>query len=270
MHRNQRDQIIVGEGLITAHVAGDAEIVERHEDAVGADEAHHEVNLAKGLVHHAAGHFGKPEVGSGEDAEHGGDSHYEVEVADHEVSGVQHDVNRGLGEEESADAAADKHRNETQGEKRCRVDAQFRAVQTAQPDQNDDRGRNGNDQRGEGEGQGGDGIHSADEHVVAGNHVAQGSQGSHGINENSMAEHGLAHVGDQHVRNDAHTGDDGDVNLGVTEEPEQMLPEQSRPSGVGQDLVVDDEVGGDEETGSGDVIENEQDAGGHQDRECGQ
>ena len=33
-----------------------------------------------------------------------GDPHDHVEVSDHEVSGVQHDVDRGLRQEEAADA----------------------------------------------------------------------------------------------------------------------------------------------------------------------
>jgi hypothetical protein len=111
------------------------------------------------------------------------------------------------------------------------------------------------------------GIHPADEHVVAVDHVAEHGQGSHGINEHPVAEHRPAHVGDEHVGNDAHAGDDCDVDLGMSEEPEQMLPQQSRSAGVRQDLIVDHQVRGDEEAGSGDVIENQQDAGGHQHRE---
>src|SRR5580698_3348392 len=56
----------------------------------------------------------------------------------------------------------------------------------------------------------------------------------------------------------------------MSEEPEQVLPEESRSAGVGQDLVADHKIRGYEEAGSGDVIENEEDAGGHQDGERGQ
>ena len=110
------------------------------------------------------------------------------------------------------------------------------------------------------------GIHSADEHVVPVDHVAENGQRAHGINQHAVAEHRLAHVGDQNVRNDAHAGHDGDVDLGMSEEPEQVLPQQSRSAGVRQDLVIDDRVRRHEETGSGDVIENQQNAGGHQHR----
>ncbi len=85
-----------------------------------------------------------------------------------------------------------------------------------------------------------------------------------------MAEHRLAHVGDQDVGNDAHPGHDRDVDLGMSEEPEQVLPEQSRSAGVRLQLVIDDQIRRDEEAGSGHVIENQQNAGRHQHRECRQ
>ena len=43
----------------------------------------------RALVHHAAGHLWEPEIGSGENAEDCGHAHHHVEVADHEVGGVQ-------------------------------------------------------------------------------------------------------------------------------------------------------------------------------------
>ena len=115
-----------------------------------------------------------------------------------------------------------------------------------------------------------DWIHPADEHVMAVHHVAENGQSAHGINEHPVAEHGSPHVGDQNVGDDAHAGDDRDVDLGVSEEPEKMLPEQSRPTRVRQNLAVDYKIRWDEEAGAGDVIENEENTGGHENRERGQ
>ena len=62
--------------------------------------------------------LGIPEVGAGEDAEDGRDAHHEVEVRDHEVRAVQVDVDRGLRQEEAAQASADEDGNEPQTEQR--------------------------------------------------------------------------------------------------------------------------------------------------------
>ena len=105
---------------------------------------------------------------------------------------------------------------------------------------------------------------------MAVDHVAENRQGAHGIDQHAMAQHGLAHVGDQHVRDDAHAGHDRDVHLGMSEEPEQVLPEQSGAAGVRLQLVVEHQVRRDEEAGSSHVIEDEQNAGRHQNGECRQ
>ena len=70
---------------------------------------------AQCFIHHAPGHLWEPEIGSGEDSEDGGHAHHHVEVADDEVGGMQVNVDRRLREEESADAAADKHGDESDG-----------------------------------------------------------------------------------------------------------------------------------------------------------
>ena len=103
---------------IAADVAGEAQIVHRHEDAVDADEGEPEMQFAERLVHHAADHLRAPEIRAGEDAEDGGDGHDEVEMGDDEVGGVQVGVNGRLREEEAADAAADEDGNESEAEER--------------------------------------------------------------------------------------------------------------------------------------------------------
>ena len=54
--------------------------------------------------------------------------------------------------------------------------------------------------------------------------VAEDSKRSHGIDQCSVAQHRLAHVGDQDMGNDADTRHDRDVDLRMSEEPEQVLP----------------------------------------------
>src|SRR5437016_12516916 len=98
---------------------------------------------------------------------------------------------------------------------------------------------------------------------MAVDHVAENRQSSHGIQQHAMAEHGLAQVGDQYMRDDAHAGDNRDVYLGMSKAPEQVLPEESRSARKRLQLVIEDEVGCDEEAGSSHVIEDEHDAGRH-------
>src|ERR1039457_7726288 len=122
--------------------------MEGHKDAIGADEAEPEMKLAQSLVHHSSSHLGEPEVSTSEDAKHSGDAHHKVEMADHEVSRMEHDIDGGLSQEEAAHATADEHRNKAQGKQGSRVDAQLGTIQTERPHQHHDGGRDGYDQRG--------------------------------------------------------------------------------------------------------------------------
>ena len=88
----------------------------------------------------------------------------------------------------------------------------------------------------------------------------------HAADDDFVAQQRATHAGDEHVRDDAHGRHDRDVNLGVSEEPEHVLPEQRRATGVGLQLVVDDQSRRNEETRSGDVVQDEQDASRQQNR----
>ena len=187
VHRNQRLQEIIRKRRVAADISGHSQVMEGHKDAIRAYEAEPEMKLPQSFVHHSSGHLGEPEVGCRKDAEHGSDTHHHVEVADHEVSGMEHDVDRGLSQEEAAHAAADEHRNEAQRKQRCRVDTKLGTIQTEDPDQHNDGGWNGYDQGGEGKGQRGKRVHSADKHVMAVDHVAEDGKGSHAIDEHPLA-----------------------------------------------------------------------------------
>src|ERR1022692_2242025 len=141
--------------------------MEGHKDAIGADEAEPEMKLAQSLVHHSSSHLGEPEVSTSEDAKHSGDAHHKVEMADHEVSRMEHDIDGGLSQEEAAHATADEHRNKAQGKQRGRGDAQLGAIETESPYQYHDGGRDGDDQCWERERQRREWIHPADKHVMA-------------------------------------------------------------------------------------------------------
>ncbi len=50
------------------------------------------MDLAEGVVHHPAGHFGEPEIAAGKNAENCRDAHDHVEMADDEVRAVEIDI----------------------------------------------------------------------------------------------------------------------------------------------------------------------------------
>src|ERR1700737_2263088 len=123
--------------------------MKRHKYAVGADEGNPEMHLTQRFVEHASSHFSKPEIGSGEDAKDGGHAHDHVEMAHHEVGGVQINIDGWLRQEKAADASTDEHGNETKGEQGGSGHTNIGPVKTTQPNQIHDR-------RGKGVGRGGE------------------------------------------------------------------------------------------------------------------
>ena len=91
--------------------------------------------------------------------------------------------------------------------------------------------------------------------MVPVDHVTQESQGAHGVNQHAVAQHGPAHVGDQNVGNDPHSGHDRDVDLRMSEEPEQVLPQKGGTARVRLQRIADDKITGNKEAGPGHMIQ---------------
>src|ERR1700686_110136 len=190
------------------------------------------MNLAKLLIHHSYADRGDPKVSSSEDPQNRRNAHYQVEMADHEVSRMQHDIDGRLSQKEAADAATDKHRDKAQSKQRSGIDSQLRPIQAESPYQHDDGGRDSYNQCWERECQRRVGIHTADEHVMPVDHVTQNGQSSKGVNKYPLAQHRLTHIRDQDMRDDSHAWNDCNIDLWMPKEPEQVLPEQSRATRV--------------------------------------
>src|SRR5262249_1415297 len=60
------------------------------------------------------------------------------------------------------------------------------------------------------------------------------------------------------VRSHSHRGENDDIYLGVTKEPEQVLPQQRMAAGMIDGHSIHDDSGGDEETRSTDAIKNQE------------
>src|SRR2546426_3546588 len=135
MHRDKRLEEIICERGIAAHISGHSQVMEWHKDAICAHEAEPEMDSSQSLVHHSSGHLREPEVSCCEDAKHGRDTHHHVEMAHHEVSRMEHDIDGGLSQEEAAHATANEHRNEAQCKQGSRVDTELGTIQTEGPDQ---------------------------------------------------------------------------------------------------------------------------------------
>ena len=98
-------------------------------------------------------------------------------------------------------------------------------------------------------------------------HVAEESNRYQRVDHHPVAQQRPAHAVDEDVGDDAHCRNDGDVDLRMTKEPEQVLPKQRRTAGVRLHLVADHQIRRNEEAGSGNPVKNKQQTCRQQDRE---
>src|SRR6267154_1382400 len=99
------------------------------------------------------------------------------------------------------------------------------------------------------------------------NHRNDGrGNGDHTAVNHFDAKQRLAHCGHQDVRNDTYGRNDGDVNLGMSEEPEKMLPQQRRAAGMRLQMVADHQTGRNEKASARNAIKNQQHASWKQNR----
>ena len=146
-----------------------------------------------------------------------------VDVRDDPVGVLDHEVEGHDGQEGAVQPADEEERDEAHGEEHRRVEAQVAAPHGGQPvEELDARGHRDEEREEREEGQE-DGA--GREHVVRPDREAQGPDRGRGDDEGPVAEERLAGEDRDDLADDAEGGQDEDVDLGVAEEPEDVLPE---------------------------------------------
>ena len=79
----------------TAHHAADTENVHREKRAVKRDKGNHEVKNAKTVIHHAAEHFGIPEINAGKNREHAAPEKNIMNMRHDKITVVNKNIYRG-------------------------------------------------------------------------------------------------------------------------------------------------------------------------------
>ena len=128
-------------------------------------------------------------------------------------------------------------RDHTDSEQHRRGEAKFAAPNRGEPVQDFHAGRNGDEHRRDREGDDRDRTDAGHEHVVspyAPTHEPDCDTGEHHC---AVAEDRLATEGWDDLGDDAEARKDEDVHLGVTKDPEEVLPQQWVGAGFGVEEV---------------------------------
>ena len=214
---------------VTPRHALHAEPVLDEEGHVEADEQRPEVDLAERLVEHRPGHLRPPEVEPGEHREHHRAEQHVVEVRDDEVSVGDVEVDRRRRQHDAGQATEEERDEEADREQHRGVEDELSSPHGADPVEELHARRDGDQigQQGEERQQYGAGR----EHVVCPHRDGQRRDRDGREDQALVAEDGLTAVDRYDLRDDAEERQRHDVDLGMAEEPEQVLP-QDRATGL--------------------------------------
>ncbi len=164
--------------------------------------------------------------------EHRAGHQHVVDVRDDPVGVLDHEVEGHDGEEGAVEATDEEQRDEADRVEHRRVEAQVAAPHRGQPVEELDARGDGDEEGEEAEERQ---VHRArGEHVVRPDGEAEGADRRGGDDEGLVAEQRLAAEDRQDLADDAEGRQDQDVDLGVAEEPEDVLPQDgaaARPRG---------------------------------------
>ena len=205
------------------------------------DEREPEVHLAQPLVEHPAGHLREPEVHPAEHREHDRAEQHVVEVRHDEVRVRDVPVDRRRGEQYPGQAAEQERGHEAERPQHRGLERQLPPPHGADPVEELDPGRYRDQERQERE--------ERQQHLAGGEHVVRpyahrqrgdpDRRGDHAL----VPEQRLAAEHRDDLGDDAEERQRHDVDLGMAEEPEQVLPQQ-RVAALGriEEVRVDEPV----------------------------
>ena len=190
-----------------------------------SDEQQPEMDFAQTLVQHLAGHLGPPEVQAREHEEDHGSENDVVEVRDNEVTVGYVEVQRWCRQDDSGQASEQEGDHEAHRPQHGRVEGDGAPPHGADPVEELHARRDSDQHRHQGKERQID--RTRDVHVVRPHCETESSYCHGGEDQALIAEDGFTRKDRNDLAGDAEKRQSDDVHLGVTEEPKQVLPQDS-------------------------------------------
>ena len=228
------------------------------------------MNLPPKFAHVTPGHFRKPIIDAGEQRENRPRRHNIMEVGDDVIGVVQVQVAEIEAQRQARQTADAEHRQKAEREKHRRVDADGAAPQRQEHARQDDDRRHGDDHRGGLKERAQPRAHARQIHVMRPDDERHEPDGQHRIDQGFIAPNGLAHIIGQNLGYNANGGQNQNIDFGMRQKPEQMLPEQRTAAAADMANARRRQAGRQEETRVRDLVHQLHDAGGFERRKCEQ
>ena len=200
------------------------------EGEVEPDEDRPEAHLAPPLAHQLAGHLRQPVVEGPEEGEDHRPHHHVVEVGDDEVGVVDLGIEGDGSEHHPGQAAEHEDKDEADDEEQRRLQHRPAGDQRGDPGKDLYAARDGDHEAHEGDERQRHLGQPGHEHVV-GPHPEPDERGCHLRHDDPrVADHPASDERRDDGRHDTEGGQHDDVDLGVPEDPEEVLPQQRVPA----------------------------------------
>src|SRR5713101_9137400 len=248
---------------IPARHTQQAYIVHGEVNRIGPEERDPEVKLAEHLVQHSPGDLRVPVVDRTENHENGRHAHHHVKVGDNKHGVGQRNIHDWVAEEQPGQSPVHKRDDEGEGEQHRDREVNVAAPQREHPVVDLDGRWDGDDERGGGEEEPEIRVHAAHIHVVRPYDEAEGTDGDDRPHHHAIAEDVFSRMGADQVGDDAEGRYGDDVDLGMAEEPEEVLKQQRTAAAVIQVLSQLDN-GRNEKAGPQDPVEQQHHAADEQ------
>src|SRR3989442_1260340 len=200
-----------------------AQIVHGEVNRKGPEERDPEGKLAERLVQHSPGDLRVPMVDRTENHENGRHAHHHVKVGDDEHGVGQRNIHDDVAEEQPRQSPVHKRDDEGEGEQHRDREVNVAAPQSEHPVVDLDGRWDGDDERGGGEEEPEIRVHAAHIHVVRPYDEAEGTDDDDRPHHHAIAEDVFSRMGGDQVGDNAEGRHGDDVDLGMAEEPEQVL-----------------------------------------------
>ena len=267
--RRLGNEVGAGDGIVTARHAQDAQIVHRIVNRIRSEEREPEVKLAQRVVQHAPGNLGVPVVDRPEHDQDWRHRHHHMEVRYYEHGVGKRQIHRHVAQEQARQPAVDKCKDEADGKQHGHGEMDVPPPQRQHPVVDLERRGNGDDQRRGGKEEPEVRIHSANVHVVRPYDETEAADRQNRPDHHAIAEDVLSCMGGNQVGDHAEGRQGDDVDLGMSEKPEQMLKQHGTSPVVSEVLSLRDE-GGHEETRPQRLVQRHHDGADEQRGKCQQ
>src|SRR5260370_26211336 len=202
-----------------------------------ANEKQPEMQLSEQLVVHATGCLGIPVIASSEEAEQNSTHNHVMKVSNYEIRIRQLPIEGGRAEHDPGESSEEELEQKSDAKQHGRLEVNLSSPHCGDPVKDFDSCWNSNHHRGQHKKGVGVRTHADGEHVVCPHAHTDESDPDRCRNHHRIPEYRLPRKHGDDFRRDSERWNDQNVDLGMTEDPEEVHPDHGRTASLSVEKI---------------------------------